>query len=85
METEVATTEKIETCGEKTPEITTKLHAVRHEKQTGLDMYDLATALQYGQGTGSAQLLKFLTEHVQVSRPLKRSFENCQVLLLTWD
>ena len=75
MGTEVASTENTESCGEQTPEMTTNLYAVKHEKQKGLDMYDLATALQYGQGTGSAQLLKFLTEHVKVRMSLQRSYE----------
>jgi hypothetical protein len=34
---------------------------------TGWDwLLDLSIALNYGQGTGSAQLLRFVTEHTEV-------------------
>ncbi|KAK5147580.1 Aromatic/aminoadipate aminotransferase 1 [Rachicladosporium monterosium] len=45
-------------------------HAVlsvgKHDMAHGTSDYDLATALQYGQGHGSAQLLRFLVEHTEL-------------------
>ena len=50
-----------------TPESTTKVHAGKYDSQNGESLYDLAIASQYSQGTGSPQLLKFLSEHINVS------------------
>lgn len=33
-------------------------------------LLDLHVALNYGQGTGSAQILRFVTEHTEVSFPV---------------
>lgn len=32
---------------------------------------DLEIALNYGQGTGSAQMLRFVTEHTEVSQEMR--------------
>ena len=38
----------------------------KYDVLEGNSTYDLAIALNYGQGTGSAQLLRFVTEHTEV-------------------
>ena len=43
----------------------------------GNSTYDLAIALNYGQGTGSAQLLRFVTEHTEVRAFPKFFFYGC--------
>ena len=45
----------------------------KYDVLEGNSTYDLAIALNYGQGTGSAQLLRFVTEHTEV-RPSLSSF-----------
>lgn len=67
MDWDAASTEALRTAGKMTPETTTRVHAGKYDSQNGESLYDLAIALQYGQGTGSPQLLKFLSEHVNVS------------------
>lgn len=42
----------------------------KHDVKTGKSAFDLAISLNYGQGTGSAQLLRWLTEHTEVSKLL---------------
>ncbi|KAJ5902787.1 Aromatic amino acid aminotransferase [Penicillium taxi] len=53
-----------------TPEATQKtgstLHAGKHDIKEGSSAYDLEIALNYGQATGSAQLLRFVTEHTEI-------------------
>lgn len=66
MDLEVGSTDAFETAGKKIPDITTPIHAGKHDTMTKTSIYDLAIALQYGQGMGSKQLIQFLTEHVQV-------------------
>lgn len=66
MDFEVACTDGFETVGKKIPERTTPIHAGKHDITTGSSTYDLATGLQYGVATGSKQLVKFMTEHIQV-------------------
>lgn len=56
-----------EAYGQKKSISSTMLHIGKYDKRDNLSTYDLATALQYGQGTGSAQLLGFINEHVQAS------------------
>lgn len=38
----------------------------KYDVPEGNSTYDLAIALNYGQGTGSAQLLRFVTEHTEI-------------------
>jgi aromatic amino acid aminotransferase I len=42
----------------------------KHDVPEGKSTFDLAIALNYGQGTGSAQLLRWITEHTEVGRYL---------------
>lgn len=67
MDWDAASAEALRAAGKKTPETTTRVHAGKHDSQNGESIYDIAIALQYGQGTGSSQLLTFLSEHVNVS------------------
>ncbi|CAL5868135.1 uncharacterized protein PFLUO_LOCUS2359 [Penicillium psychrofluorescens] len=52
------------------PEATQKtgevLRAGKHDIQEGKSLYDLEIAMNYGQATGAAQLLRFVTEHTEV-------------------
>jgi aromatic amino acid aminotransferase I / 2-aminoadipate transaminase len=48
----------------------TTLRAGKHDLSTGACIFDIATALNYGQGSGAAQLLRWMTEHTElVHRP----------------
>jgi hypothetical protein len=47
--------------------ISTRLRCQTAFVLSHISTYDLAIALQYGQGIGSAQLLEFINEHVQAS------------------
>jgi aromatic amino acid aminotransferase I len=38
----------------------------KYDMQQGKSDYDLATALNYGQANGSAQMMRFLTEHTEI-------------------
>ena len=38
----------------------------KHDIEEGKSLYDLHVALNYGQATGSAQLLRFVTEHTEI-------------------
>ena len=38
----------------------------KYDVSEGHGLYDLSIALNYGQGTGSAQLLRFVTEHTEI-------------------
>lgn len=40
--------------------------AGKYDIQEGKSLYDLAVCLNYGQATGSAQLLRFVTEHTEI-------------------
>lgn len=66
MNLEVGSTNAFATVGKETPASTTTIYAGKHDSSSGLSTYDLAIALQYGQGTGSAQLVKFMSDHVNV-------------------
>ncbi|KAH8732841.1 pyridoxal phosphate-dependent transferase [Phaeosphaeriaceae sp. PMI808] len=47
------------------------LTAGKHDLAEGKSIFDIATAFNYGQGSGSAQLLRFMTEHTElVHNPL---------------
>lgn len=80
MNLEVGSTNAFATVGKETPASTTTIHAGKHDSSSGLSTYDLAIALQYGQGTGSAQLVKFLTDHVKVCILVERKYYSQQKL-----
>ncbi|EMC95510.1 hypothetical protein BAUCODRAFT_578314 [Baudoinia panamericana UAMH 10762] len=42
------------------------LTAGKHDMAEGKSMFDIATAFQYGQGHGAAQLLRWLVEHTEI-------------------
>jgi aromatic amino acid aminotransferase I len=45
----------------------TKLVAGKNDLLTGKSIFDISTAFNYGQGTGSAQLLRWVTEHTELA------------------
>jgi aromatic amino acid aminotransferase I len=48
----------------------TTLVAGKHDLAAGRSIFDISTAFNYGQGTGSAQMLRWVTEHTElVHRP----------------
>lgn len=49
-----------------TKESGTILKAGKYDISEGSSVYDLSVALNYGQGTGSAQMLRFVTEHTEI-------------------
>ncbi|KAJ6123173.1 Aromatic amino acid aminotransferase [Penicillium capsulatum] len=51
---------------EATQKSGTVLHGGKHDIQEGKSLYDLEIALNYGQATGAAQLLRFVTEHTEI-------------------
>ncbi|KAJ5129821.1 uncharacterized protein N7515_005860 [Penicillium bovifimosum] len=51
---------------EATRESGTVLHAGKHDIREGASLYDLEIALNYGQATGAAPLLRFVTEHTEI-------------------
>lgn len=42
------------------------IHAGMHDMRDGKSAFDLATALNYGQGHGAPQLLRYLVEHTEI-------------------
>ncbi|OJD40785.1 aromatic amino acid aminotransferase [Diplodia corticola] len=42
------------------------LQSTKHDMSDGLSIYDLTVALNYSQGSGSAQLLRWITEHTEM-------------------
>ncbi|KAI4139924.1 MAG: hypothetical protein L6R39_006047 [Caloplaca ligustica] len=42
------------------------VRAGKHDAAEGKSIYDIHVALNYGQGTGSPQLLRFVTEHTEI-------------------
>ncbi|KAH6607124.1 PLP-dependent transferase [Trichoderma cornu-damae] len=44
----------------------TTLHATKHDIADGTSVYDLSVALNYGQGCGSAQFMRWITEHTEM-------------------
>ncbi|KAF3934267.1 hypothetical protein ABW19_dt0201695 [Dactylella cylindrospora] len=38
----------------------------KHDMKTGTSAYDLSVALNYGQGTGSPQMVRWVTEHTEI-------------------
>ena len=52
--------------GTARPDQNTSLRASKHDLPEGRSTYDLATALNYSQGNGSAQLLRWITEHAEM-------------------
>ncbi|KAJ5662184.1 Aromatic amino acid aminotransferase [Penicillium maclennaniae] len=51
---------------EATKQSGTTLHAGKHDIKEGKSLYDLEISLNYGQATGAAQLLRFVTEHTEI-------------------
>jgi aromatic amino acid aminotransferase I / 2-aminoadipate transaminase len=52
--------------------------AGKHDIREGKSLYDLEVCLNYGQATGSAQLLRFMTEHTEiVHKPPYRDWACC--------
>ncbi|KAI9839336.1 MAG: Aromatic/aminoadipate aminotransferase 1 [Sclerophora amabilis] len=51
---------------EETRESGVVLHTGKHDASEGKGIYDLSIALNYGQGMGSAQVLRFVTEHTEL-------------------
>ncbi|CAG7973395.1 unnamed protein product [Penicillium salamii] len=51
---------------EETQKSGTVLRAGKHDIQEGTSTYDLEIALNYGQATGAAPLLRFVTEHTEI-------------------
>ncbi|KAB8303389.1 hypothetical protein EYC80_004818 [Monilinia laxa] len=51
---------------EKTKESGTFITAGKYDVSEGKGAYDLSIALNYGQGTGSAQMLRWVTEHTEI-------------------
>ncbi|KAF2146858.1 uncharacterized protein K452DRAFT_283059 [Aplosporella prunicola CBS 121167] len=43
-----------------------RLHAGKHDLAQDKSIFDIATAFNYGQGSGSAQLLRWVTEHTEI-------------------
>ena len=43
----------------------------KHDRREGKSEFDLSIALNYGQSVGSAQLLRWITEHTEVRYPTK--------------
>ncbi len=50
----------------ETKEHGTVVHTGKYDVSEGRGIYDLSIALNYGQGTGSAQLLRFVVEHTEI-------------------
>ncbi|KAL7784559.1 PLP-dependent transferase [Trichoderma ceciliae] len=48
------------------PTSKTTLHATKHDIADGTSLYDLSVALNYGQGCGSAQFMRWITEHTEI-------------------
>jgi hypothetical protein len=44
------------------------MHIGKHDVKEGKSAFDLSISLNYGQGTGSAQILRWITEHTEVGR-----------------
>jgi aromatic amino acid aminotransferase I / 2-aminoadipate transaminase len=44
----------------------TTIQVGKHDLANGACIFDLATALNYGQGSGAAQMLRWLTEHTEL-------------------
>ncbi|KAF2836494.1 PLP-dependent transferase [Patellaria atrata CBS 101060] len=55
------------------------LHAGKHDLATDASIFDIATAFNYGQGTGSAQLLRFVTEHTEMCHDPPYGDWNCNL------
>jgi aromatic amino acid aminotransferase I len=51
---------------QETKESGTTLRAGKYDVSEGHSAYDLSIALNYGLGTGSAQVLRFVTEHTEI-------------------
>ncbi|KAL1963130.1 hypothetical protein VTN77DRAFT_8673 [Rasamsonia byssochlamydoides] len=66
----------------------TVARAGKHDIREGTSLYDLEVALNYGQSVGSAQLLRFVTEHTEiVHRPPYSDWQCCLTVgsTVAWD
>jgi aromatic amino acid aminotransferase I len=53
----------------------------KHDAHEGVSEYDLSIALNYNQATGSAQMMRFLTEHVElIFNPPYADWQVCQTI-----
>lgn len=53
----------------------------KHDARDGVSEYDLSIALNYNQATGSAQMMRFITEHVElVFKPPYADWQVCQTI-----
>jgi hypothetical protein len=63
---------KVPTVGKFLEEETKKtgktMHLGKHDVREGKSAYDLSIALNYGQSSGSAQMVRWVTEHTEVRR-----------------
>lgn len=61
---------KVPTIGAFTPQETSERGATissgKHDMAEGSSIFDISTAFNYGMGTGSAQLLRWVTEHTEI-------------------
>ncbi|CAI6280444.1 unnamed protein product [Periconia digitata] len=56
---------------EETRKTGVTLTAGKHDLANGKSIFDISTAFNYGQGAGSAQLLRWLTEHTELVHDLQ--------------
>ncbi|THC87818.1 hypothetical protein EYZ11_012732 [Aspergillus tanneri] len=73
---------------EETRKSGTVLHGGKSDIRQGKSLYDLEIALNYGQATGSPQLLRFVTEHTElIHKPPYADWQCCLTAGSTfaWD
>jgi len=67
---------------EETRESGQIMHIGKHDVKEGKSSFDLWIALNYGQASGSAQLLRWVTEHTEVWTVNWWTFSCCSCLTL---
>ena len=65
---------------QETKELGVTLTAGKHDLAEGKSIYDIATAFNYGQGAGSAQLLRWITEHTELVHDLQYEDWGCTMV-----
>lgn len=65
---------------QETKELGVTLTAGKHDLAEGKSIYDIATAFNYGQGAGSAQLLRWITEHTELIHDLQYEDWGCTMV-----